>query len=63
MRCVARELARFHLSQGASPDQELLAFVPGRCGASTSGVSMAWIDGTVPDAPFARSIDAAIPCA
>jgi hypothetical protein len=49
MRCAAREIGRFYLSQRALPSRSLSRFMAARCGNPTAEVLTAWVEGAIPD--------------
>jgi hypothetical protein len=48
LRCIAREVGRFHLEHGASPDERLKRFIVAACGATTASVATGDQTGTAP---------------
>jgi hypothetical protein len=51
MRCAARELGRFFVSQGGLPGEALQRYVLGRCGATGTGLNVGFFhEATPPDA-------------
>jgi hypothetical protein len=49
LRCIAREMARFHLEHGAEPDERLHRFILGACGSPSEQVSLWMTRNEVPE--------------